>query len=81
MKTENEGLENKIRRESNIAYLALATLFAAGSAAAAVGAQYEPNHNVMLYGISAYSAILCAGTLFWRHKDLSSSERPCCRKS
>jgi hypothetical protein len=68
MATENADLESKIRRENHIIYAGLATLFAAGSAACAIGTQYQPDHSITLYGTSAYSALLSAGTIFWWYK-------------
>ncbi len=67
METENEDLENRIKA-SNTFYGLFTALFAAGSVASAIGAQYEPDHKVMLYGMSVYTAILSAGTLFWWYK-------------
>jgi hypothetical protein len=67
METENEDLENRIKA-NQVFYGLFTALFAAGSIASAISTQYEPDHKVMLYSMSAYSAILSAGTLFWWYK-------------
>lgn len=67
MATENADLENRTR-ETRTVYLGITTLFTLGSIASAIGANYETDHRIMLYGMSAYSAMLSAGTIYWWYK-------------
>ena len=66
MATENEDLENKVSQ--NIIYASLAGLFFAGGAFSAIGAQYEPDHAITLYGMSTYSTALAGFVGYWWYK-------------
>lgn len=81
MKTENEGLENRVLAEKpsrpghHIIYASLTTLFGAGAVMAGIGAHNVNENAALLTLVSGYSAMLSGLTIVWWRNDFLAYRR------